>query len=76
MAVVYHETCDVLDEVPPMLGNWRPCVVMGKCNSCDIKIKTDRFQRYGHSSVEIKNVSTPYATHNPMLNVVNTYGQA
>jgi MoaA/NifB/PqqE/SkfB family radical SAM enzyme len=24
------------------------------CNSCDIKVKTDRFQKYGHCAVEIK----------------------
>jgi len=35
---------------------FRPCFVYGHCNPCDVKIKTNRFQEYGHSSVEIKNI--------------------
>jgi len=31
------------------------CYNFGNCNPCDIKIKTNRFQIYGHTSVEIKN---------------------
>ena len=33
---------------------FRPCDWYGHCNPCDIKLKTDRFQQLGHSSVEIK----------------------
>jgi len=33
---------------------FRPCDVYGHCNPCDIKVKTNRFQVYGHTSVEIK----------------------
>lgn len=43
------------DEYVP-LGLWRKCYVYGLCNSCDVKIKTNRFQEYGHSSVEVRNV--------------------
>ena len=35
------------------LGKWKYCDRMGQCNACDVKIKTNRFQEYGHSSVEI-----------------------
>ncbi len=35
---------------------FRECDYFGDCNPCDIKIKTNRFQIYGHSSVEIKNI--------------------
>lgn len=35
---------------------YRPCIVYGHCNPCDIKVKTNRFQNYGHTSVDIKNV--------------------
>lgn len=58
------------------LNQWKPCAVYGKCNSCDIKVKTDRFQKYGHSSVEVRNLSNPYAK-NPdhVAEVVNTYGK-
>lgn len=31
----------------------RPCEVFGHCNPCDVKIKTNRFQIFGHTSVEI-----------------------
>lgn len=33
---------------------FRPCSYFGHCNPCDIKVKTDRFQIYGHTSVSIK----------------------
>ena len=32
---------------------FRPCEVYGFCNPCDVKVKTNRFQQYGHTSVEI-----------------------
>ncbi len=35
---------------------FRECDSFGDCNPCDIKVKTDRFQVYGHSSVEIKEI--------------------
>ncbi len=33
---------------------YRECTWYGHCNPCDIKIKTNRFQIYGHTSVDIK----------------------
>ncbi|MEE9614235.1 MAG: radical SAM protein [Thermodesulfobacteriota bacterium] len=33
---------------------FRPCDVFGHCNPCDVKVKTDRFQQFGHTSVEIE----------------------
>ncbi len=67
----------LLDEEPPkLLGEWVPCAVYGKCNSCDIKVKNNRFQQYGHSSVEIKNISQPTGLNNEYVHeVVNTYGK-
>ncbi len=47
---------NILDAKLPRLGEWRSCNRYGKCNSCDIKITTNRFQEYGHSSVEIKDI--------------------
>lgn len=38
------------------IGMWIPCSVYGLCNSCDVKIKTNRFQEYGYSSVEIRDI--------------------
>jgi len=33
---------------------YRCCDYYGSCNPCDVKIKTNRFQQYGHTSVDIK----------------------
>ncbi|MDD2367009.1 MAG: radical SAM protein [Desulfuromonadaceae bacterium] len=33
--------------------SFRSCERYGFCNPCDVKLKTDRFQVYGHTSVEI-----------------------
>lgn len=33
---------------------FRPCDCYGTCNPCDVKVKTNRFQQYGHTSVEIR----------------------
>lgn len=52
-----HSIGHLMGDRPPMLGLWRTCNRYGKCNSCDVKIKTDRTQTFGHTSVEIKNVS-------------------
>lgn len=46
----------VLDTEPVKLGEWRKCKCYGECNPCDIKIKTNRLQIEGHTSVEIKEV--------------------
>lgn len=35
---------------------YRPCAMFGYCNPCDIKVKTNRFQEFGHTSVDIKNI--------------------
>lgn len=35
---------------------YRECNVFGYCNPCDIKIKTNRFQQFGHTSVDIKKI--------------------
>ena len=35
---------------------YRPCYLFGHCNPCDIKVKTNRHQVFGHTSVDIKNI--------------------
>lgn len=44
----------ILDEDFAVSDLARECRVFGRCNPCDVKIKTNRFQEYGHTSVEIK----------------------
>lgn len=67
----------ILDaDAPRLLGAWVPCGVYGKCNSCDIKVKNNRFQQYGHSSVEVRSIGEPYAANKEYVQeVVNTYGK-
>jgi len=38
------------------IDKFRDCDFYGDCNPCDVKIKTNRFQIFGHTSVEIRNV--------------------
>lgn len=33
---------------------FRDCSCFGRCNPCDVKVKTNRFQEFGHTSVEIR----------------------
>jgi hypothetical protein len=35
---------------------YRPCEDYGFCNPCDVKVKTNRFQQFGHTSVDIQGV--------------------
>jgi len=44
----------ILDPSFQIEDKFRDCSNFGHCNPCDIKVKTNRFQRYGHTSVEIK----------------------
>ena len=48
---------NILDPVFEIEDRFRKCDQYGDCNPCDIKIKTNRFQIYGHTSVEIKEIS-------------------
>jgi MoaA/NifB/PqqE/SkfB family radical SAM enzyme len=38
------------------IDEFRECKLFGSCNPCDVKVKTNRFQVYGHTSVEIRNI--------------------
>ncbi len=44
----------LLDEAFDVQDIFRPCEAYGLCNPCDIKVKTNRFQQFGHTSVEIR----------------------
>jgi len=47
------------DFTPDDLDKFRPCSNYGDCNPCDIKVKTNRMQIYGHTSVEIRRIKGP-----------------
>jgi MoaA/NifB/PqqE/SkfB family radical SAM enzyme len=38
------------------IDEFRGCSHYGTCNPCDVKVKTNRFQVFGHTSVEIRNI--------------------
>lgn len=38
------------------MEEYRDCYFYGDCNPCDVKVKTNRFQEYGHTSVDIQDV--------------------
>jgi len=38
---------------------FRSCSYFGDCNPCDVKVKTNRYQIFGHTSVEVKNIAIP-----------------
>jgi len=44
----------ILDEDFSIIDDYRMCYFFGRCHPCDIKIKTNRFQQYGYTSVNIK----------------------
>ncbi len=46
----------ILDPEFQVDDKFRDCENFGHCNPCDIKIKTNRFQIFGHTSVEIKEI--------------------
>lgn len=54
---LYEGRAPVGDISDPAFGIedvFRPCNHYGRCNPCDIKVKTNRFQEFGHTSVEIR----------------------
>lgn len=48
----------ILDEyfTEESIEEFRECSFYGDCNPCDVKVKTNRFQIFGHTSVEIKGI--------------------
>lgn len=45
---------NLLDPNFKIQDKFRECYFYGHCNPCDIKVKTNRFQQFGHTSVKIK----------------------
>ncbi len=46
----------ILDHELQLSDAFAPCAAYGTCHPCDVKIKTNRFQEFGHTSVEIREV--------------------
>jgi sulfatase maturation enzyme AslB (radical SAM superfamily) len=52
-----EEVGHILQENIHLKEGFLPCSNFGSCSACDVKIKTNRFQEYGHTSVEIKDIT-------------------
>jgi MoaA/NifB/PqqE/SkfB family radical SAM enzyme len=48
---------NILDPAFQIQEVFRICDYFGHCNPCDVKLKTNRFQQFGHTSVEIKELT-------------------
>jgi MoaA/NifB/PqqE/SkfB family radical SAM enzyme len=48
----------ILDEdfSADLIDDFRDCHDFGSCNPCDVKVKTNRFQVFGHTSVDIVDI--------------------
>lgn len=46
----------ILDPEFELKDEFRPCDWYGHCNPCDTKVKTNRFQKFGHTTVKIKDI--------------------
>jgi sulfatase maturation enzyme AslB (radical SAM superfamily) len=44
---------NILDSEFELKDEFRPCEYFGRCNPCDVKIKNNYLQEFGHTSVEI-----------------------
>lgn len=47
---------NILDDNVELLDIYKYCSNYGLCNGCDIKLKTNRYQEYGHCSVDISEI--------------------
>jgi hypothetical protein len=50
-----------------LTDDYRPCDQFGACNPCDIKVKNNRFQQFGHVSVRIRNIRVECVAPAPSL---------
>ena len=47
---------DIFECAPALSSAFRPCASFGSCNPCDVKVKNNRFQQFGHVSVRIRGI--------------------
>lgn len=53
----YKPQGSLLDDRFSITDEFKACDRFGKCNPCDVKIKNNRHQEWGHTSVQIKNIT-------------------
>jgi hypothetical protein len=59
----------ILDPALVLERRFRPCQFFGRCNPCDIKVKNNRFQQFGHCAVDITGAESA-----PLEREVYAYG--
>ena len=59
----YPAIGSIVDPEFHMTDEWRLCDYYGHCNPCDVKIKTNRLQQFGHTSVTIKSYEQSCSKH-------------
>ena len=45
---------NLLDPLFKIEDDYKPCQFFGNCNPCDVKIKNNYLQQFGHTSVDIR----------------------
>ena len=65
-ADLYHGRAPIAHILDPEFSEeslevFRSCQSFGDCNPCDVKVKTNRFQIFGHTSVEIREIEARVA---------------
>ena len=63
---------NLLDRDFQMNYEFRSCDDYGHCNPCDIKVKTNRLQQFGHTAVTIESTDESKATSNPQNKLLST----
>lgn len=53
----YNSLGSLNDQNYLITDDFSKCTKFGKCNPCDVKIKNNRFQEWGHTSVQIKDIN-------------------
>ena len=68
----YTPVGHILDPEFRHTGEFRPCDCYGHCNPCDVKVKTNRLQQFGHTSVEIRSVRRKQSSKSKQLAAVTS----
>jgi len=62
----------ILDPEFQHTSEFQPCDCYGHCNPCDIKVKTNRLQQFGYTSVEIRPVRRKQTSKTKQLATVTS----
>ena len=52
----------IQDSTVALPSSFLPCSFYGQCNPCDVKIKNNRFQQFGHISTRIRHIAPAHTS--------------